>query len=73
MQVIFSRTYPFLDTETLSERYACDTLFRIDENEFLLYMTSGAELEDERLVWLDGRAALLWVNQDPEDYGIDWR
>lgn len=72
MQILSSRTYPFLDSQTLSERIACDTLFRIDENEFLLYMTSSDDVDHEQLVWLDTRAALLWVNQSPEDYGTDW-
>lgn len=72
MQVISSRTYPFLDTQTLLERYACDTLLRVGENEFLLHMTHGDGDESSRLIWLDTRSALLWLNQDPEDYGIDW-
>ena len=71
MQLICSRTYPFLDTQTLVERQARDTLLKIDESEFLLHMASDDGVE-ERLVWLDCRSALLWISRDPEEYGIDW-
>lgn len=72
MQVIASRKYPFLDSQTLAERQACDTLLRVGENEFLLHMTSENDIEEDRLVWFDGRAALLWINQETEEYGRDW-
>jgi hypothetical protein len=72
MQLISSRTYPYLDTQTLVERQARDTLLRINENEFLLHMTSDDCVEEERLVWFDCRAALLWINQEAEEFGIDW-
>ena len=72
MQLIFSRTYPFLDTKTLVERQARDTLLRIGENEFLLHITSDDGVEEERLVWFDCRAALLWISQDTDEYGSDW-
>jgi hypothetical protein len=71
MQLINSRTYPFLDGQTLVERMARDSLFRISENEFLLYMTSADGAEEDRLVWLDGRAALLWINQTADEYGMN--
>jgi PilZ domain len=72
MQLIVSRTYPFLDTKTLVERQARDTLLRIGENEFILHMTSDGGAEEERLVWFDCRAALLWISQDTDEYGSDW-
>jgi hypothetical protein len=71
MQLIDSRTYPFLCAQTLAERQARDSLFKISENEFLLHMTSEDDKED-RLFWLDNRAALLWINQTTDEYGIDW-
>ena len=73
MQLISSRTYPFLDGQTLVERQARDTLLRIDENEFLLHMMSDDDVGEERLVWLDCRSALLWISQEAEEYGIDWQ
>lgn len=72
MQLISSRTYPFLDSQTLVERQARDTLLRIGENEFLLHMTSDDGVEEERLVWFDGRSALFWISQGAEEYGVDW-
>ena len=72
MQLISSRTYPYLDTQTLAERQARDTLLKISENEFLLHMTSEDGVGQEGLVWLDCRSALLWISQKAEEYGIDW-
>ena len=72
MQLICSRTYPFLDTQTLEERQARDTLLRIGENEFLLHMTSDDVVQGERLVRFDSRAALVWINQQVDEYGVDW-
>jgi len=72
MQLIASRTYPFLDTQTLEERQARDTLLRIGENEFLLHMTSNDVGQDERLIRFDSRAALVWINQEVDEYGVDW-
>lgn len=71
MQLIASRTYCFLDSQSLVEGLARDTLFRISEDEFLLHMTTEG-CEDERLLWFDSRSALLWVNQQENDYGMDW-
>jgi hypothetical protein len=72
MQLIDSRTYSFLIAQTLAERQARDSLFRISENEFLLHMTSEDDIEEDRLVWLDSRAALLWINQTNDEYGMNW-
>jgi hypothetical protein len=72
MQLICSRSYPFLDAQTLVERQARDTLLKIGENEFLLHMASEDGGEEERIVWFDCRSALLWVSREPDEYGIDW-
>jgi hypothetical protein len=72
MQLIASHTYPFLDAQTLVERQAHDSLLRIGENEFLLLMMSNGGATEDRLFWLDCRAALLWISQEPEEFGIDW-
>ncbi|KGT73193.1 hypothetical protein MA20_45980 [Bradyrhizobium japonicum] len=68
MRLVATHRYSFLDVQTLTERQARDTLFRYGENSFLLHMTPG-EGEDDRLFWLDSRAALLWINQSVEEYG----
>jgi hypothetical protein len=67
MMLVATRRYSFLDAQTLTERKARDTLFRYGENSFLLHMTPG-EGGDDQLIWLDSRAALLWINQSAEDY-----
>jgi hypothetical protein len=71
LQYLASRSYPFLDPESFEEGVACDTLFRFGENEFLLHMV-GAQ-DDDRLVWLDSRAALTWLNATPEEFGLEWQ
>ena len=35
-------------------------------------MTPGEDFAEERLIWLDSRAALLWINQAADDYGLNW-
>jgi len=72
MQLIASRTYSFLDAQTLVEIQARDSLLRVGENEFLLHMMSDGDATEDRLLWFDGRAALLWINQEPEEFGVDW-
>jgi hypothetical protein len=72
MHLIATRKYTFLDTETLVERQARDSLLKTGENEFLLHMTSGEALENERLISLDARCALLWINQTADEYGLNW-
>ncbi|MEH2487106.1 hypothetical protein [Bradyrhizobium sp. AZCC 2230] len=72
MHLVATRKYAFIATQTLAECQARDSLFRFAENKFLLHMTSDEDLEDERLVWLDTRAALLWINQTTDEYGINW-
>ena len=72
MQLIETRKYCFLDALALEERQARDTLFKTDDNAFLLHMTSGEHFENERLVSLDARCALLWINATPDEYGLNW-
>jgi hypothetical protein len=37
-------------------------------------MSSGEETENpDRLIWLDSRSALMWVNASAEDYGMEWK
>jgi hypothetical protein len=36
---------------------------------FLLYMTEE-DTEENRLFWLDSRAALLWISQTTDEYGM---
>jgi len=70
LQYLTSRSYPFLDPDSLEERRVRDTLFRFGENEFLLHMS--AVNDDDRVVWLDARSALAWLNAPPEEFGLEW-
>jgi hypothetical protein len=74
VQIVASRIYPFLDASSLRECLAHDTLLRTHDGAYILHMTSGDESENqERLIWLDSRSALMWVNASAEDYGMEWR
>ncbi|KGT75004.1 hypothetical protein MA20_37325 [Bradyrhizobium japonicum] len=72
MRLVATRKYSFIAVQTLTECQACDSLFKVAENEFVLHMNSDEASEDERLVWLDSRAALLWINQTTDEYGMNW-
>jgi hypothetical protein len=64
MQILQTRSYPFLDFETLVEAEARDVLFRECDG-FYLYMSSvGASLNDEKIRRLDSRDALLWAQRN---------
>jgi hypothetical protein len=37
-------------------------------------MSSGEETENQdRLIWLDSRSALMWVSASEEEYGMEWK
>ena len=72
MRLVATRKYSFIAVQTLTECQACDSLFKVAENGFVLHMNSDEASEDERLVWLDSRAALLWINQTTDEYGMNW-
>jgi hypothetical protein len=74
MQLVASRSYPFLDSLSLEERTARDCLFRVAGGTFLLYMKTqnDAEESDHRLIHLDCRAALLWLNACEDEFGKEW-
>lgn len=74
MQIVASRVYPFLDASSLRECVARDTLLRTHDGAYILHMTSGEETENQdRLIWLDSRSALMWVNASAEEYGMEWK
>ena len=73
MELLISRTYPFIDAQSLVEHQARDSLFRMADGKFLLHLSSsGGPPNDERLIWIDCRAALLWINAAPEEFGTEW-
>lgn len=65
MQMISSRTIPFLDDQTLAPGEAREALFRDERCGFILYLSdnlASPELKD-RIIRLDAREALIWLNQ----------
>jgi hypothetical protein len=73
MQLLASRMYPFIDSDSLEERQARDSLLRTDDGAFVLHLSSSHTPNvGDRLVWLSCRAALLWINNTTEDFGAEW-
>jgi hypothetical protein len=74
MQLLASRTYLFIDSESLEEHQARDSLFRTDNGAFVLHLSSShMPNDDDRLLWLSGRSALIWINNSTEDFGAEWK
>ena len=73
MQMISSRTIPFIDAQSLAPGQAREALFR-DDNGFILYLSDSvtASKTEERLIRLEMREALIWLNEPPEDGGAFW-
>jgi hypothetical protein len=73
MQLLASRTYPFIDSKSLEEHQARDSLFRTDNDAFVLHLSSSHTPNvGDRLVWLSCRSALIWINNTTEDFGAEW-
>lgn len=73
MQLLASRMYPFIDSDSLEERQARDSLLRTDDGSFVLHLSSSHTPNvGDRLVWLSCRAALLRINNTTEDFGAEW-
>ena len=73
MQMICLRNLPCLDTESLAPCEAQEALFR-DNNGFLLYLAKDGFLgsKEERVVRLETREALIWLNEDALHQGSFW-
>lgn len=74
MRLISSRTIPFLDSETLAPRQAREALFRTAGDRFVLYLADDGPPSDgeERVMFLDLREALIWLNEPAEQQGSFW-
>lgn len=73
MQLIASRLIPFIDAG-LSEGHAREALFRNRDGDFLLYLSdsTGAPDAEERIIQLNCRDALIWINESAEMHGSFW-
>jgi hypothetical protein len=72
IELLVSRTYPFIDSHALAERQARDTLFRMPDGSFLLHMSASGPTDNDRFVWIDSRSALVWINAAPDEFGMEW-
>ena len=63
MQMIFSRKIPFLDDQTLAPGEAREALFRDERCGFILYLSDDLAPSEERIIHLDAREALIWLNR----------
>lgn len=74
MQLIYSRVIPFIDVQSLASGQAREALFRDEHDEFILYLSDGARSAamEERIIRLEPREALIWLNETAEDGGAFW-
>jgi len=72
MQLMVSRSYSVIDAQTLAEYVARDALFRTADGSYLLYMAGRQVESEERILFLDCRDALLWLNETPDARGSYW-
>jgi len=71
--MICSRIVRFLDAESLVAGQAQEALFRDDANGLILYLSGGAPSKTgERVVRIEMREALIWLNEMPEDGESFW-
>lgn len=71
LQMICSRSIPYIDADTLTIGEAKEALFR-DQHGFLLYLSKNSAPSDERVIRLAVREALLWLSEEAHDKGSFW-
>jgi hypothetical protein len=73
MQVVSLRIVPFIDSQSLEAREGREVLLR-DSSGFHLYLTDGdpTSAAEERIISLELREALIWLNEAREDQGSFW-
>jgi hypothetical protein len=72
MQLICSRTIPYLDPESLAAGEGREALFRREDGRFILYLADGApsSASEERVIPLALREALIWLNEPARERGL---
>jgi hypothetical protein len=75
LKLIASRIIPFIDGSSLEERSGREALFRAEDGGYVLYLSDGDSPSgaDERLIILDPRDALIWINESAEARGAFWQ
>ena len=74
MEMISSRSLAFIDAQSLAPDQAQEALFRVGDGRFLLYLSDGehASMTEERVIFLDLREALIWLNEPAQEQGSFW-
>jgi hypothetical protein len=75
LKLIASRIIPFIDGNSLEERSGREALFRAEDGGYVLYLSDsdGRSPADERLIALNPRDALIWINESAEAPGSFWQ
>ena len=74
MKLMHSRCHPITDAQTLTGYFTREALFRTDDGSFLLYTASEGRAErQERILFLDCRDALVWLNATSDIRGTSWQ
>jgi hypothetical protein len=74
MQLIFSRIIPFIDVQTLASGEVRESLFRDAGNGFILYQSDSiaSSVANERVIRLEMREALIWLNETSHAETSPW-
>jgi len=73
MQLVSSRIVHFIDSASLEAGSAREVLFR-NSSGFILYLSDDnySSVPEERLIPLELREALIWLNEGYSDQGSFW-
>lgn len=73
MQLVSSRIVRFIDSVSLKAGSGREVLFR-NSSGFILYLSDDdySSAPEERLISLELREALIWLNEDYSDQGSFW-
>jgi hypothetical protein len=73
MHFLASREYPVIDCQTMAELVGYERLFRTTNGAFWLHMSSdGKTGTEERIIRLTARDTIMWLNDEPEQFGSFW-
>ena len=74
MQMIYSRNIPFIDSQSLATCQAREALFKDANSGFILYMSDcvNSSTMEEKIIRLETREALIWLNETSDEVGAFW-
>ena len=74
LKLVSSREIPFIDGQSLAPGMGREALFRTGGDRFVLYLAHGkpSSVGEERVVFLELREALIWLNEPSEQHGSFW-